>query len=90
MSILTLEETIPDQSIPLPDVDAEHVELSQMLWGLVDDTLNRRARRIIDLRFRQGWTDAEIAARFGVSTQRINKVRQDAFKVLRERLSDLL
>jgi RNA polymerase sigma-B factor len=56
--------------------------------GLV--ALDERERRIVELRFFDGLTQSEIAARIGISQMHVSRLLRRALHVMRGRLEDTM
>ena len=51
--------------------------------------LDARSRRIVELRFFDGWTQSEIAAELGISQMHVSRLLRQSLDVMRGRLDDL-
>lgn len=51
--------------------------------------LDARSRRIVELRFFDGWTQSEIAAELGISQMHVSRLLRQSLDVMRGRLDDM-
>ena len=51
--------------------------------------LDTRSRRIVELRFFDGWTQSEIAAELGISQMHVSRLLRQSLDVMRGRLDDM-
>jgi RNA polymerase sigma-B factor len=74
----------------LPDLEDRAWEESEarLLLSSHLARLPLRSRRILRLRFAQGWAQAEIAADLGVSQMHVSRLLNETLAELRQRLSD--
>jgi RNA polymerase sigma-B factor len=70
-----------------PDPGYAEVEESAVVEaGLA--ALDPRSRRIVELRFFDGWTQSEIAAEMGISQMHVSRLLRHSLEVMRGRLDD--
>jgi len=81
---LSLAEVVPDED----DVAVSRLEAVDMLQPILDD-LGPRERRILELRFVEGWTQSDIGAEVGVSQMQVSRLLRRTLNELRERLAPL-
>jgi RNA polymerase sigma-B factor len=81
---LSLSEVMPDED----DVAVRQLEAVDMLQPILHD-LPPRERRILELRFVEGWTQADIGAEVGVSQMQVSRLLRGTLDKLRHRLAPL-
>ncbi|MFK4087557.1 sigma-70 family RNA polymerase sigma factor [Kribbella sp. NPDC020789] len=81
---LSLAEVVPDED----DVAVRQLEAVDMLQPILDE-LQPRERRILELRFVEGWTQSDIGAEVGVSQMQVSRLLRRTLDELRERLTPL-
>jgi RNA polymerase sigma-B factor len=81
---LTLADLVADEE----DLAVSQLEAVDMLQPVLED-LGPRERRILELRFVEGWTQSEIGKEVGVSQMQVSRVLREILDNLRERLGPL-
>lgn len=81
---LTLADVVADTE----DSSIDQLEAVDMLQPVLEE-LGPRERRILQLRFVEGWTQSEIGKDIGVSQMQVSRVLRRILDDLRERLSPL-
>ncbi|WP_405056778.1 SigB/SigF/SigG family RNA polymerase sigma factor [Kribbella sp. NBC_01505] len=81
---LSLADVVADED----DVAVSQLEAVDMLQPVLED-LSARERRILELRFIEGWTQSDIGAEIGVSQMQVSRLLRRTLTDLRERLSPL-
>ncbi|GAA1700566.1 SigB/SigF/SigG family RNA polymerase sigma factor [Kribbella yunnanensis] len=81
---LSLADLVPDQE----DTAVSQLEAVDMLQPILED-LGPRERRILELRFIEGWTQSDIGAEIGVSQMQVSRLLRRTLTTLRERLTPL-
>jgi RNA polymerase sigma-B factor len=81
---LTLADVVADDD----DASIDQLETVEMLEPVLAD-LGDRDRRILQLRFVEGWTQSEIGEDIGVSQMQVSRVLRRILTDLREKLSPL-
>ncbi|ADB31014.1 RNA polymerase, sigma 28 subunit, FliA/WhiG subfamily [Kribbella flavida DSM 17836] len=79
---LTLADVVADDD----DATIDQLEAVDMLQPVLAD-LGERERRILQLRFVEGWTQSEIGADIGVSQMQVSRVLRRILDDLRDKLS---
>jgi RNA polymerase sigma-B factor len=78
---LTLADVVADDD----DTSIDQLETVEMLEPVLAD-LGPRERRILQLRFVEGWTQSEIGADIGVSQMQVSRVLRKILDDLRAKL----
>ncbi|GAB3931397.1 hypothetical protein GCM10029976_035350 [Kribbella albertanoniae] len=81
---LTLADVVADSD----DDSIDQLETVEMLQPILSD-LNERERRILHLRFVEGWTQSEIGKDIGVSQMQVSRVLRKTLDDLRTKLTPL-
>lgn len=81
---MTFLDTLPDDSLPDIDAGALLDDLQKQVREAVGRLKHERQRRTVELCDLEGKTLREAAEGFGVSVERARKLRQDAFRQLRQ------
>lgn len=81
---LSLAEVVADDE----DTAVSQLEAVDMLQPILED-LGPRERRILELRFIEGWTQSDIGAEIGVSQMQVSRLLRRTLTDLRERLAPL-
>jgi RNA polymerase sigma-B factor len=81
---LTLADVVAD----VEDGSIDQLETVEMLQPVLED-LGPRERRILQLRFVEGWTQSEIGRDIGVSQMQVSRVLRKILDDLRAKLSPL-
>ena len=81
---LTLADVVADDD----DASIDQLEAVEMLQPVLSD-LGERERRILQLRFVEGWTQSEIGRDIGVSQMQVSRVLRKILDDLRGKLSPL-
>jgi RNA polymerase sigma-B factor len=81
---LTLADVVADED----DRSVDQLEAVDMLQPVLED-LGPRERRILQLRFIEGWTQSEIGKDIGVSQMQVSRVLRKILDDLRDKLSPL-
>jgi RNA polymerase sigma-B factor len=81
---LTLADVVADEG----DRTVDQLEAVDMLEPVLAD-LGPRERRILQLRFVEGWTQSDIGKEIGVSQMQVSRVLRQILDDLREKLSPL-
>jgi len=79
---LTLADVVADED----DKSVDQLETVDMLQPVLED-LGPRERRILQLRFIEGWTQSEIGKDIGVSQMQVSRVLRRILDDLRDKLS---
>jgi RNA polymerase sigma-B factor len=81
---LTLADVVADEE----DRSVDQLETVDMLQPVLED-LGPRERRILHLRFIEGWTQSEIGKDIGVSQMQVSRVLRRILDELRDKLSPI-
>jgi RNA polymerase sigma-B factor len=81
---LTLADVVADEN----DRSVDQLETVDMLQPVLED-LGPRERRILQLRFIEGWTQSEIGKDIGVSQMQVSRVLRRILDELRDKLSPM-
>ena len=81
---LTLADVVADDE----DASIDQLETVEMLQPVLAD-LGERDRRILQLRFVEGWTQSEIGEDIGVSQMQVSRVLRRILDDLRKKLTPL-
>lgn len=81
---LTLADVVADEN----DRSVDQLETVDMLQPVLED-LGPRERRILQLRFIEGWTQSEIGKDIGVSQMQVSRVLRRILDELRAKLSPI-
>jgi RNA polymerase sigma-B factor len=81
---LTLAESVAEED----DRSVSQLEAVDMLQPVLED-LAPRERRILELRFVEGWTQAEIGKEVGVSQMQVSRILRQLLEDLRGRLAPI-
>lgn len=79
-------DTIVDMSHAAPDDLLASIELDRMV-ARARRALDSRSRTVLDRRFRDAWTNPDIAAALGISESRVCQIRNTALKRMRDLIS---
>jgi RNA polymerase sigma-B factor len=82
---LALGDLVPDES----DDAISQLEAIDMLQPVLED-LGPRERRVLELRFVEGWTQSEIGKDVGISQMQVSRVLRQVLENLRRRLGPSL
>jgi RNA polymerase sigma-B factor len=82
------ELTLADVVADVDDGSIDQLETVEMLQPVLAD-LGERERRILQLRFVEGWTQSEIGNDIGVSQMQVSRVLRKILDDLREKLAPL-
>jgi len=93
--VLSMDYPVADGNLALADVvadddgrDVDRLERIDMLQPVLED-LSARDRRILELRFVEGWTQGDIGAEIGVSQMQVSRLLRQILGTLRTRLAPL-
>ncbi len=82
------ELTLADVVADVDDCSIDQLETVEMLQPVLAD-LGERERRILQLRFVEGWTQSEIGEDIGVSQMQVSRVLRKILDDLRDKLAPL-
>lgn len=81
---LTIEDTIPDNSLPESDAGVLDWDLRKQVHDAVDRLKNQRQRNAIMSQYFSGKSQAEIGEAFGITAQRVSMIVREGRRKLRQ------
>jgi RNA polymerase sigma-B factor len=89
LSALDVDGETEDRGVPVDEAGYEEVEARLFVADALE-TLDDRDRLVLRLRFEDGLSQSEIAARIGISQMHVSRLLRRALHVMRGRLEDTM
>ena len=88
LSALDADGEAEDRGVPVDESGYDEVEARLFVAGALD-TLDDRDRLVLRLRFEEGLSQSEIAARIGISQMHVSRLLRRACERIRDELGDV-